>query len=130
VPKAGYRQRSVGLGRTKHEHVLIAEAAIGHLLPKGVEVHHVDGNGLNNHPTNLVICPDKAYHKLLHVRARVIAAGGDPNTQRICSHCKAVLAVAEFYRASTPGGLQKQCKACCKLSDRGRWRRGPKDRAA
>lgn len=72
----------------KRVHVAIAERALGHALPLGAEVHHVDGNKRNNAPSNLVICQDAKYHWLLHVRQRVLAAGGDPNTQRICWSCK------------------------------------------
>lgn len=136
TPASGYRQRYVpDLRRASasgvvQEHVLIAERAVGHVLPDGVEVHHVDGNGLNNANTNLVVCQDKAYHKLLHVRARVLSVGGDPNTQRICSTCKALKLFGEFYFANTPGGLQQRCKACGKTHDKGRWRGGAKGRAA
>jgi len=48
----------------------IAEQALGKPLPKGALVHHADGNALNNDPENLVICPDNAYHNLLHKRLR------------------------------------------------------------
>ncbi len=49
---------------------LIATLALGHRLPKGAEVHHVDGNHANNTPSNLVICQDHTYHVLLHRRQR------------------------------------------------------------
>jgi hypothetical protein len=112
------------------EHVLIVEAALGKYLPAGAEVHHVDGNSLNNSRRNLVVCPSRAYHKLLHVRQRILAAGGDPNTQRPCSTCRQFKPFAEFYSAKTPYGFQKRCKDCCKAYDKGRWRRGPKSMRA
>lgn len=82
-----YRKRKSG-GRIVAVHTLIATAALGKPLPKGVEVHHFDGNRHNNSNRNLVICESHSYHELLHVRARVLAAGGDPNTQRFCWKCK------------------------------------------
>ena len=69
------------------EHVALAEAAIGRKLPLGAEVHHVDRCRANNAPGNLVLCPDKAYHALLHTRQEAMDATGDPNKRR-CKHCK------------------------------------------
>jgi hypothetical protein len=53
-----------------YEHILVAESVLGHSLPAGAVVHHVDGNKHNNAPGNLVICEDDAYHRLLHTRMR------------------------------------------------------------
>lgn len=110
-----------------YEHILIAERALGSLLPDGAEVHHVDENGRNNAPSNLVICQDKAYHKLLHYRARVVRAGANPNTHRLCSLCKHALPLAEFgaRRANISAGRQSACKNCMN-----QYRRQRKQRAA
>lgn len=85
-PVSAYRARSVGNGH-RLEHILIAEKALGKSLPKGAEVHHVDGNGRNNAPENLVVCPDRAYHALLHVRQRALEESGDANNRK-CMICK------------------------------------------
>lgn len=69
IHKHGYRRIYTPEGY-KMEHVLLAEKALGRKLPEGAVVHHMDGNPSNNHqPFNLVICPDQAYHALLHKRA-------------------------------------------------------------
>lgn len=73
-------------GRHVFEHVLIAERALGKPLPPGACVHHVDENPANNNPLNLVICPDQAYHSLLHVRARALAACGNADWRK-CKRC-------------------------------------------
>ena len=86
VNRQGYRMHKVS-GRVVAAHVLVAEAAFGGPLPRRAEVHHVDGNALNNAPSNLVVCPDQRYHKLLHMRARALDACGNPSW-RICSFCK------------------------------------------
>lgn len=96
------------------EHVLTAERALGAYLPPSAEVHHVDGDGRNNTPSNLVICQDAAYHKLLHVRARIIRSGGNPNTDSICSRCLKVKPRSAFNRASRnkATGVQNACRSC------------------
>jgi hypothetical protein len=80
MPK--YRTHGAG----NYEHVRIVEQVLGHKLPAGARVHHLDGNGLNNDKDNLVVCPNESYHKLLHIRQDAMAATGDYN-QRHCTHC-------------------------------------------
>lgn len=59
--------------KAKYEHILLAEKALGKPLPKGAIVHHMNRNGQDNHtPFNLIICPDTAYHQLLHQRANML----------------------------------------------------------
>lgn len=94
-------------------HVVIAESALGHHLPDGAEVHHVDGNHLNNAPSNLVICQDRAYHKLLHFRTRIVRRGGDPNSQRLCGACDRVLPFDAFRKEKRGvNGFATRCKEC------------------
>lgn len=105
----------------KFAHVLIAEKALGHELPAGAEVHHVNEDGRDNRNCNLVICQDKAYHKLLHRRARIVRAGGNPNSQRMCSRCRRLRLLAEM--SSVRGVVQGTCLACCaeRTEARRRW---------
>jgi len=71
----------------KMQHVMIVEEVLGYQLPKGVEVHHVDGNKSNNDHGNLVVCPDRAYHSLLHQRQDALSACGNANWLK-CWYCK------------------------------------------
>ena len=57
-------------GRRTYEHIVVAEKALGKPLPKGARVHHVNLDTHDNRRRNLVICPDEAYHQLLHKRMR------------------------------------------------------------
>ncbi len=97
-------------------HVAIAAAALGKPIPTGAEVHHVDGNTLNNDRRNLVICHDRAYHMLLHARARIVKAGGNPDTQKICGGCTRLLMREEFVRQRN--GLGYKCRLCRQLFNR------------
>lgn len=98
-------------GRQKRIHILRAETALGRPLPLGAIVHHADGSRSEFAP--LVICEDRYYHQLLHVRMRVKAAGGNPNTDAICTTCRRAKPQGEFWRAAgRRGGLDTRCKDC------------------
>jgi hypothetical protein len=97
----------------KREHVMIAERALGKVLPPGTHIHHVDGDKGNNANRNLVICQDQAYHFLLHVRARVLRAGGNPNTQVICADCQRLCLISEMpLNRKRLNGVHNQCHPC------------------
>ena len=74
-------------GRVVLRHVLVAERALGKRLPKGAEVHHVDYDRSNDRNDNLVICPNRAYHRLLHARTDALNACGHADWRR-CGICK------------------------------------------
>lgn len=111
----GYRYKKAVnvLGQTvvQREHRFRAEAALGKPLPRRAHVHHVDGT--KSMTSALVICEHSGYHKLLHIRARVKAAGGNPNTDRICTTCKTVKPIEAFVKNSkTYCGVLATCKQC------------------
>jgi len=81
----GYRVVAVG-GERILEHVAVAENALGKKLPAGAIVHHVDGDRANNLSSNLVVCPDQAYHLLLHARQRAYGECGDASYRK-CMNC-------------------------------------------
>ena len=100
-------------GRVR-EHIAVAADALGRPLPPLAVVHHVNDDTADNRSCNLVICESDAYHKLLHVRRRVFRAGGNPDTDRICSSCKTVKPIADFSPTFSRGkrGLSRECKPC------------------
>lgn len=68
------------------EHLIVASRALGRPVPEGSPVHHVNGDGTDNRPCNLVVCEDNAYHALLHVRQDALENSGDPNLRK-CYFC-------------------------------------------
>lgn len=106
-----YREVKDSAGNRAALHVLRAEAALGKPLPPGAIVHHADGSRFDTAP--LVICQDRAYHHLLHVRMRIKAAGGDPNTDKVCSRCKLPKKLDQFQAvASLSRGRFPYCRSC------------------
>ncbi len=100
-------------------HILVAEKALGHTLPTGAVVHHVDGNKQNNAASNLVICQDNAYHLFLHRRTRVVRNGGNPNTQKVCGSCGFARDFSAFHvDRHNDSGLQGRCRFCMRESHR------------
>ena len=69
------------------EHIAVAERAMGKPLPVTAPVHHVNEDKGDNRPSNLVVCEDNAYHRLLHARMRALAASGNAGWLR-CRYCK------------------------------------------
>lgn len=80
--KQGYHVINNGTPKTVHR--IIAENVLGKELPKNVEIHHIDGNKINNELSNLVICPSREYHMLLHRRERALNACGNPDWRKCC----------------------------------------------
>jgi len=91
------------------EHVLVASRALGKPLPKGAAVHHVNGDGHDNRPENLVVCPDNAYHRTLHRRMEALAASGHADWRK-CGLCKHYDAPENLY--IDPSGKNVKHRAC------------------
>lgn len=98
--KAGRSKTSHGYMLVKHplhpkafsngyvyEHILMAENALGHVLPLNALVHHVNEIKHDNRNSNFVICEDDAYHQLIHSRTDAFRATGSPHALR-CSICQ------------------------------------------
>lgn len=105
-----YRKRE---GRLVH--VARAERALGKPLPPKAVVHHADGTRDPNGP--LVICQNQAYHRLLHMRMRIKAFGGNPNTDRVCVYCHQAKPIDDFVRITRPENTW-HCRECSRANNR------------
>src|SRR5438552_11919707 len=100
-------------GRVK-EHILVAERALGHLLPEQARVHHWNSMRQDNQPGNLLICENQGYHMLIEVRAKRIRDTGSLDLRRCCG-CKIAKPLADFDRKKKNwDGRNHYCKACKK----------------
>jgi hypothetical protein len=95
LKQSGYMQIRVN-GKYKLEHLVIAENVLGRTLKYPEVVHHANENRSDNRKENLVICPDRAYHNLLHVRLRAQKACGDPSWRK-CSFCQTYDSLQNLY---------------------------------
>jgi hypothetical protein len=71
----------------KLEHNLIVEKVLGKKLPPKAEVHHINGIRSDNRNCNLVVCPSRAYHFMLHVREKALNECGNADYRK-CTYCK------------------------------------------
>lgn len=100
--------------RDKREHIVLAEKAAGHALPRGAEVHHVNEDKHDNRHGedgvfNLVVCQDRAYHGLLHQRQRALAACGNA-AWRKCMYCEKYDAPGKLKVRPRRGAYHRECE--------------------
>lgn len=96
-------------GHQVREHVFVACEALGHALPPGAEVHHIDNDRANNAPTNLVVCQDRSYHQLLHARQEARDACGHPGWRK-CTYCKAYDDPTNMTRSASRHSFHARCR--------------------
>ncbi len=96
------------------EHVLVAERAFGKYIDSNHPIHHCDENRSNNSNSNLVICEDVAYHKLIHRRLKAYKATGNPDFRK-CGFCQKwdspdALCVRSAGQGSGEPAVHNSCK--------------------
>lgn len=92
-----------------YEHVVVVERAISRQILPPIVVHHVDRVRTNNQPSNLCVLQDSGEHARLHARLRVLRAGGNPWTEKLCAMCRLPKPFAAFYNAK-----RSDCIECCR----------------
>ena len=68
ISNSGYAQYNTGSG-WKYVHRRVAEKKVNGKIYRGCEVHHINGDKLDNRPINLKILTKKA-HRAIHRKMR------------------------------------------------------------
>jgi hypothetical protein len=108
VDRGGYvRVRLAPYRRGFRLHRMVMEAVLGRFLVPDEDVHHRDGNRVNNHPANLELVAH-GEHTARHKRRLPLVAG--------CAWCGQPFLVQSVSRWGQPGVRVPQRCCCCRCA--------------
>lgn len=110
--KTGYRHIFVN-GKIQLEHRVIWEAVYGR-VPERLEIHHKNGNKLDNDISNLELV-DPSTHQRLHAGWRIV----DGEWIKPCTGCGGVYPLGNYHAQRS--GIRSRCKQCC-IKKKTEWR--------
>lgn len=112
----GYIKIVLGRSKEKLFHVFRKEEELGHPIPKGFNVHHINGNVQDNRLENLQVISASEHtrlHGLQKSEQKLIASGGIPGVHKKCPVCGLVKELTDFPKSrQTHNGIYPYCKDC------------------
>ncbi len=92
------------------EHRRLWEEHYEETIPSGYEIHHLDGNKLNNSLENLQLLSHRSHMRLHRGWIEV-----KNQWWKVCSHCGELKSLSDYYVCEKYGTTQNCCKVCkCK----------------
>lgn len=76
-------------------------------ITKGMEIHHINGDKLDNRIENLMLV-DRNTHRKLHAGYQTI----DGIVYKPCCKCGVIKPVTEYYSSDRKNGVKSTCKEC------------------
>jgi hypothetical protein len=88
--KANYQYKHGNGNNQKRRHPCLTKQVValcvGHVVPRGWQLHHIDENPANNNPENIAVFPSKSTHAKFHQRQLRLQREGCPvNTSQLVS---------------------------------------------